>query len=54
METRVMEDRRWTRDRGQSDKGCCSWNKEHGIDPKASQHLKVIKIKEQRKDENNV
>ena len=40
-------------DKGQSDK-CCLWNKEHRIDAKASQSLKVIKIKEQRKDKNGI
>ena len=29
-------------------------NKEHEIDAKASQSLKVMKIKEQRKDENGI
>ena len=49
-----MEDGRWTSDRGQSDGGCWLQNKEHGIDAKVSQSLKVIRIKEQRKDENGI
>ena len=41
-------------DRGWSDEGCWLWNKEYGIDAEASQSLKVIKIIEQRKDENGI
>ena len=41
-------------DGGQTDAGCWLQNKEHGIDAEASQSLKVIKIKEQRKDENGI
>ena len=33
----------------QSDKGCWLWNKGHGIDAKASQNLKVFKIKRKEK-----
>ena len=39
----VMEDGGW------SGEGCWLQNKEHGIDAEASQNLKVIEIKEQRK-----
>ena len=49
-----MEGGQVMEDRGQSDEGCWLWNKEHGIDAEASQSLKAIKIKEQRKDENGI
>ena len=35
-----MEGGQGTEDGGQSDKGCCLWNKEHRINAEASQSLK--------------
>ena len=54
MEDGNKGDRGQKVDKGWSDEGCWLLNKEHRIDAEASQSLKVIKVKEQRKDENGI